>query len=132
MSLGYRDCFYTALFILQTAAAAGNGGGAMFAACCCWWCIPCHSGTVTAFTETSEFVRSIQVEQPKAAEDGSSYMDVDEQPAAAAAAAAMPLPPPPEAPAAVKAPRQRNLRKGGWTTVEGEDDQPDQEVRFLI
>lgn len=84
------------------------------------------TGTVEAFTETTEFVRSIQVEQPRAADDG-SYMDVDEQPSASAAAPT-PLPPPPvQAAAVVKAPRQRNLRKGGWTTVEGEDEQQNEQ-----
>jgi hypothetical protein len=81
------------------------------------------AGTVEAFTETTEFVRSIQVSGPKAAEDGSSYMDVDEP---AAAAAATPLPPPPadlKPPAAAK---QRKYRKGGWVAADGQEDEEQQ------
>jgi hypothetical protein len=80
------------------------------------------AGTVDAFTETTEFVRSIQVSGPKAAEDGSSYMDVDEP----AAAAATPLPPPPaeyKPPAAAK---QRKYRKGGWVAADGQEDEEQQ------
>jgi hypothetical protein len=81
------------------------------------------AGQVEAFTETTEFVRSIQVTGPKAAEDGSSYMDVDEP--AAAAAAATPLPPPPsetKPPAA----KQRKYRKGGWVAADGQEDEEQQ------
>ncbi|WIA22095.1 hypothetical protein OEZ85_004437 [Tetradesmus obliquus] len=82
------------------------------------------AGTTDAFTETTEFVRSIQVTGPKAAEDGSSYMDVDEP---AAAAAAAPLPPPPaevKPPAAAK--QQRKYRKGGWVAADGQEDEEQQ------
>jgi hypothetical protein len=90
------------------------------------WC--CHvTGGAEAFSETAEFVRSIQPLAPKA-EDTASYMDVDDQPPAAAAAAAAAggdasmLPPPPPTSKPPLAPKQRNYRKGGWVSA-ADDEQ---------
>ena len=84
------------------------------------------AGGIEGFSETAEFVRSIQPLAPKA-EDTASYMDVDEQPAAAAAAAgdADMLPPPPPDSKPPLAPKQpRKYRKGGWAPAADDEVSP--------
>jgi hypothetical protein len=92
-----------------------------------WTCSPAAGGT-EAFSETAEFVRSIQPLAPRA-EDTASYMDVDEQPAAAAAAGGDTdmLPPPPADSKPPLPPKQpRKYRKGGWVSA------ADDEVRCCL
>jgi hypothetical protein len=71
------------------------------------------AGGIEGFSETAEFVRSIQPLAPKA-EDTASYMDVDEQPAAAAATDADMLPRPSDSKPPLAPKQPRKYRKGGW------------------
>lgn len=81
------------------------------------------AGGAEAFSETAEFVRSIQVQQAPKVEDTASYMDVDEQQPAAAVDTDILPPPPADSKPPLPPKVQRKYRKSGWVSAGDADEQ---------